>query len=329
MKPASKSSTAAVPLGTDKQGTLVQVARLYYEEGLSQQEVADRLGVSRSLIALYLNNAREAGIVRIQIVDPTNACTSLADTLKKRTGLDHITVIPNPRGAQSLSQRAVAGAAAGYLAEMLSDGDTLGLAWGRTTSLVADLLGATKARQVRVLPLMGESGHSGLHSQMNRLVMQAAQQLGAEPNFLSLPMVLSSAKLCHALVREAGISDIIERWDRLDLACMGVGVVPPVPGMVVYIGEKYLPPLIEKGAVGDICGIYYDRDGGIIKSGLEGRMIAVSAGQLQAAGSRMAVAWGVNKAAAVLGALRTGLISSLFIDQAMAERILEILSAGK
>jgi len=138
MKQASKSSPAAVPLGTDKQGTLVQVARLYYEEGLSQQEVADRLGVSRSLIALYLNNAREAGIVRVRIVDPTNACTSLADSLKKLTGLGHITVIPNPRGALSLSQSAVAGAAAAYLAETLNDGDTLGLAWGRTTSLVAD-----------------------------------------------------------------------------------------------------------------------------------------------------------------------------------------------
>jgi DNA-binding transcriptional regulator LsrR (DeoR family) len=329
MKQASKSSTAAVPPGTDKQGTLVQVARLYYEEGLSQQEVADRLGVSRSLIALYLNNAREAGIVRVQIVDPTNACTSLTDSLKEQTGLDNITVIPNPRGPQSLSQRAVAGAAAGHLAKTLNDGDTLGLAWGRTTSLVVDLLGTTQARQVRVLPLMGESGHSGLHSQMNRLVMQAAQQLGAEPNFLSLPMVLSSAKLCHALVREAGISGIIDRWDHIDLACLGVGVVPPVPGMVVYIGDEYLPPLIEKGAVGDICGIYYDRDGRIIKSGLEGRMIAVSVEQLQAAGSRMAVAWGVNKAVAVLGALRTGLISTLFIDQAMAERILAILSAEK
>ena len=59
----SRKSSAAVPEDASKLGTLVQVARLYHEEGLSQQEVADRLGVSRSLIALYLNNAREAGIV--------------------------------------------------------------------------------------------------------------------------------------------------------------------------------------------------------------------------------------------------------------------------
>ena len=329
MKNSGKSSATAAPQDDAKQGTLVQVARLYYEENLSQQETANRLGVSRSLIALYLQNAREAGIVRIQIVDPTNTCTGLAAALKKKTGVKQITVMPNPRGAQSLTLRAVAGAAAVHLAEKLQDGDTLGMAWGRTTAAVADQLDATQARRVAAVPLMGESGHSGLHSQMNQLVMQTAQRLGVEAHFLSLPMVLSSAKLRNALIKEAGISDIIEQWEHLDLACMGIGVTPPVPGMVVYIGDEYLPRMIEDGAVGDMCGIYFDRDGRIIESGLENRMIAASVEQLQAAGSLMAVACGEDKAVAVLGALRTGLISTLFIDQAMAERILARLSAKK
>ncbi len=328
-RPNKSSSATVVSRGTSKQGTLVQVARLYYEENLSQQEVADRLGVSRSLIALYLQNAREAGIVRIQIVDPTNTCTSLAAFLKKQTGVGGITVIPNPRGSQTLSLRAVAEAAATHLAENLEDGDTLGLAWGRTTTAVVDLLDSTRARRVDVLPLLGESGHSGLHSQMNQMVMRAAQRLGAKPHFLSLPMVLSSAKLRNALVKETGISEVIEQWEQIDLACMGIGVVPPVPGMVVHIGDEHLPRLIEDGAVGDMCGIYYNIEGRIIRSGIEDRMIAASIEQLQAAGALVAVACGEDKAVAVLGALRTGLISSLFIDQAMAEQIQAELLAGK
>jgi DNA-binding transcriptional regulator LsrR (DeoR family) len=312
---------------TSKQATLVQVARLYYEENLSQQEIADRLEVSRSLIALFLQNAREAGIVRVQIVDPTNNCIELAAALKKKTGLKRITVIPNPRGSQILSLRAVAGAAAGYLAESLADGVTFGLAWGRTTTLVTDLLSPTRARQVDVLPLLGESGHSGLHSQMSQLVMQAAQRLEAKAHFLSLPMIVSSAALRDTLVKESGIRDIIAMWDRIDLACVGIGAVPPVPGMVVYIGEDALPRLINAGAVGDLCGIYYDRNGRIIQSGLEDRMIAASVEQLRAAGSLVAVACGDDKAVAVLGALRTGLVTTLFIDQSTAERILAELSA--
>jgi deoxyribonucleoside regulator len=317
----SKQMAGQVPV----QGTLVQVAHLYYEKKLSQQEIASQLGVSRSLIAHYLQHAREAGIVRIQIVNPASTCTDLEASLKKATGVKQVTVIPNPRGSRTLSVRAVAGVAAEFLTGKLKDGDTFGLAWGRTTTLVVDLLNSGHARGIDVLPLMGESGHSGLHSQMNQMVMQAAQRLRGKAHFLSLPMVVSTAALRNALLKEAGIRDVIDRWDRIHLACVGIGVVPPVPGMVVYIGDKHLPLLLEAGAVGDMCGIYYDRQGQIIRSGLEDRMIAASVEQLWAIDCLAAVACGEDKAVAVLGALRTGLISALFIDQAMAEQILASL----
>ena len=318
-KPSPSLST------TPMQSTLVQVARFYYDEGLSQQEIANRLEVSRSLIALYLQNARDMGIVRIQVIDPTHSCTDLAAELKKRTGIKYVTVIPNPRGTQTLSMRAVAGAAAEHITGTLKSGDTFGLSWGRTMAIVASLFESTRAHQVDVLPLMGESGHAVLHSQMNQLVMQTAQNLGAKAHFLSLPMVLSSAKLRNDLVNETSIGEVIDRWDGIDIACMGVGVTPPVTDMVVYIGDEYLPQLIKKGAVGDLCGIYFDRDGRIIETGLEDRTIAIRAEQLKAIDSVVAVAWGEDKAVAVLGAIRTGLVSDLFIDQGMAEQIIQEL----
>ncbi len=310
------------------QGTLVQVARLYYDENLSQQEIADRLGVSRSLIAQHLQRAREAGIVRIQIIDPNTACADLADSLAKATGVRRITVMPNPHGSHELAFRAVASAAANFLSESIKDGDTLGLGWGRMTSLVVDLLKPPPTHGIEVLPLMGESGHTGMHSQMNQLAMRAAEHLRATPHFLSLPMVVSSAALRDALVKEVGIREVVERWNRVNFACVGIGVVPPVPGMVVYIGEEHLPRLVEAGAVGDICGIYYDREGRIIESGLENQMIAAGVDKLRAIGCVAGVACGADKAVAVLGALRTGLLSALFIDQEMAERILSGLRAS-
>ena len=309
--------------------TLVQVARMYYDENLSQQDIADRLGVSRSLIAQYLQRARDAGIVRIRIVDPDNACADLGAWLTKATGVGRVTVIPNPHGSHELAFRAVASAAAGFLSDNVKDGDTVGLAWGRTTRVVVDFLRPPTARSIDVLPLMGECGHSGMHSQMNQLVMRAAEHLRATPHFLSLPMLVSSPGLREALVTEAGIREVIDRWNRADLACVGIGVVPPVPGMVVYIGKEHLPRLVEAGAVGDICGIYYDRQGRIIASGLENRMIAAGVDQLRAIDCLAGVACGADKAVAVLGALRTGLISTLFIDQNMAEHIVGGLAAAK
>lgn len=311
------------------QGTLVQVARLYYEEALSQKEIADRLGVSRSLIAQYLQQAREAGIVHIRIVEPHSACSGLGAALTEATGIKALTVVSTPHRAPELALRAVASAAAEYISAELTDGDSLGLGWGRTTGVVADFLKPPHSSGITILPLMGESGHSGMHSQMNQLIVRAAEQLNAIPRFLSLPMVLSNPELRDALIRETGICDVIELWDTLSRGCVGIGVTPPVPGMIVYIGEEYLPKMIDAGAVGDICGIYFNREGEIIESGLEKRMIAANVEQLRATRDLTAVACGADKSVAVLGALRTGLINSLFIDQSLAEKMLAAVKEGR
>ena len=313
---------------TKTQTTLVQVAHLYFDKNLSQQEIATQLGVSRSLIAQYLQHARDLGIVRIQIVDPTDTCSELESWLRKATGVAHITIIPNPRGSELLMLRAVTMAAAEFISDSLKDGSTLGLAWGRTTSEVVDHFSLPQTQQLDVLPLMGDTSHSGLHSQMSQMIMQAAQRLRAKAHFLSLPMVVSSASLRNALSKEDGCRDVIEAWDSVDIACFGIGTVPPVPGMVAYIGEKHLPRLLQEGAVGDVCGIYFNREGKIIKTGLEDRSIAISLSQLRAVDRVVGVACGEGKAVAVLGALRTGLISAIFIDQEMAEQIRAILQAG-
>jgi DNA-binding transcriptional regulator LsrR (DeoR family) len=311
------------------QGLLVQVAHLYYDENLSQQKIADRVGVSRSLIAQYLQRARETGVVKIHISDPDNACENLTSSLKKETGIKFLKVVPTPHRSEELVLRAVGFAAAEFITNELSDGDTLGLAWGRSTNVIVNLMQNPHARGLEVLPLLGESAHSGNYSQMNQLVVRAAEKLGARPQFLSLPIIVSSARLCSALAKEEGISNVIKGWDHTNLACVGIGVVPPVPGMVVYIGEEHLPPLNKAGAVGDICGTYFDREGNIIKSGFEDRFIGVGVKEMRAIDCMAAVACGEEKAIAVLGALRTGLISALFIDQRLAERILALIRSAE
>jgi len=310
------------------QRRLVEVARLYYDENLSQQAIADRLGVSRSSIAHFLQHARETGIVRIEIVDPENACAELESELKKATGVERITVLPNPRGPRLLSLRTVAGAAARFLADSLEDADTFGLAWGRTMGMVVDLLEPSHARGLDVVPLMGEGCDPGFHSQMSQLVKQAADRLGATAHFLPLPLVVSSSDLRRALFEEAVIRETIDHWDHLDLVYMGIGMVPPGRGMVgIGIGNEHIPRLVDAGVVGSLCWFYYNEEGEIVETGLEDRIIATGLDTLREIDSIVAVASGAEKAVAVLGALRTSLISSLFIDQEMAEKILARLDA--
>ena len=162
---------------------LIQVSQLYYQENLSQQEIADRLDLSRSLIALYLKRARELGIVRIEIVDPRNNSDNLSDRLCDHFKLKHCAVVSSVSTSDLLTRRALGQAMAAYLDKTLQDGDVLGLGWGRTVLEMANTLTPTHSRRIDVVPLLGESGYTGSYTQLNQGIMQVARLFSGTPTF--------------------------------------------------------------------------------------------------------------------------------------------------
>jgi DNA-binding transcriptional regulator LsrR (DeoR family) len=303
--------------------TLVEVARLYYEEGLSQQAIADRLSVSRSLIALYLQKARDRGIVRIEVVNPQDSVAGLALEIQERSQVEEIIVVPHGHISPELTRRAIAGAAAKLIEDNLSDGAVLGLVWGRTVTNIVELLAPSSPCDIDVLPLLGESSYGDTYTQMNELVLSVAKQFNGKPHFLLAPMVLGSKSLRDALMSDPGVQRVTGLWEKITIACFGVGVLPPAPGQIPYISQEHLDRLTSIGAVGDLCGFHhFDLQGNLLESELSDRVIGIRVDQLMRASKRVAVASGVEKAPGVVGALRTGLITTLIIDAKLAETII-------
>jgi len=307
----------------DELATLVEVARLYYEENLSQQEIADRLNVSRSLIALYIKKARKQGIVQIQIRDPQNVFQSLALKLQEHYRLKYVEVVSSAHLSSVLTRRALGNAVAQYLDRHLQDGDVLGLAWGRTILEVVNLLAPSKPRNIDVVPLLGESSYTGSYTQLNQMVLQAARAFNGTPYFLLVPMLVSSKELRDALLRDPITKDVSMRWEHISFACVGIGTVPPVEDQIVYIGKENISDLIQGEAVGDICARYFNAQGRFLDSKFDERMIGISLDQLRRAKNVLAVAAGVEKSRAVRGALRSRLITHLFVDEALAQVLLQ------
>ena len=309
-------------LPTDQLATLVQIANMYYKENLSQQQIADQLGVSRSLIATYLQRARSQGIVRIEIADPRDDAAHLALELSRRFGIAKAALAPSGHKSDDLTRRAVAAEAAKFIESRVHDGDVLGIGWGRTTSRMVDLLAPTNPRSVDLAPLLGESGHKSSYSQMNHLILRTARHFGGRPHFLLAPMVVDSRDLRDMLWQDSVVRDVARQWDRMTIACFGIGVLPPTPGMIVYVGEAHTPMLVSKGAVGDVCVHPFNQRGEILETPLTDCLIGVGVQQLRRAPCRIAVASGIEKANAVIGALRTGLITHLFVDTQLAAAVI-------
>ncbi len=301
--------------------TLVQVATLYYEENKSQQEIADQMGVSRSLIALYLKRAREQNIVRIQIVNPGDQCEDLALALQDKCGLRSVDVIPNP-SAEELVLRSLGGAAARFLEERLQEGDTIGLGWGRTIMETVNLLAPSRPHNIEVVPLMGESSFTGSYTQMNQIVLQMARAFSGQPYFLLAPLMVSSKTLHDALLADETAKLVADRWQRLNIACIGIGALGAAHGQVVYLGEANVRQYLAAGAVGDIVARHFTLQGQQIYLPQDDCILGIDLEQLRAAHTVVAVAGGIAKTRAVIGALRTHLITDLILDQELAQAVL-------
>lgn len=314
---------------TGNTATLVQIAKLYYLEQRSQQEIADELGVSRSLVALYLKRAKEQGIVRFTIVDPQDSCEDISANLREVTGLQHVTVVPSAHNSSVLTRRSLAGAVARYLEATLKDGDVVGIGWGRTINEMVSLLAPSNPRKIDVVPLLGESASSisGEYSQVNQTVMQFAQAFNGQPHFLLAPLVVGSKELRDSLYEDEDVRRVASFWDRLDYSIMGIGSVPPQNGQIVYIGLEKLADFEKQGAIGDVLVRYFDAQGRYIHTELYDRLIGIDLQQLAQTKHRIALASGIEKTRATVAILRSQVCTELFVDEELARAALAELKS--
>ncbi len=307
--------------------TLVQIARMYYLDYKSQQEIADEIGVSRSLVALYLKRARARGIVSFEIRNPQDDYEYLEGYLVERTKVPRVTIVPTATNA-ALTRRSVASALARHLEDSLQDGDVLGLGFGRTMHELPSIIAPRRARNITVVPLMGESASSYTrsYSQINQVVLQISQAFDGTPLFLLAPLQVERPELCRQLMADSSIKHIVELWPRLNHVCVGIGTVPPLEGEVVYVGEENVERYQKCGAIGDTCTRYFDVDGNYILTDLHERTIGINFEQLRQAQAINVVASGTGKVDALNAFIKTGMVTHLIIDEELGRVLLHKIS---
>lgn len=293
------------------------VAKLHYESDMPQVEIARKLGVSTATVSRLLTRARALGIVKIEVMDlvvPDEITAQLIEAL----GLKRAAVIDTP----STGVLAALAAPLGNLLkeENFAKGATIGIGWGRAVREVIQA-GLPRIPDARAVALNGGLQQSAPHFQINEFVRQAAEQLGGTAHFLHAPY-LSSVELRDAFLSDPVVKETSGLWDKLDCAIVGIGLphaINPPEASAATINEQSIG-----GAVGDVIRHYVDRDGKLLQWEGEERMIAATPAQLQNAGLSIGVAATVEKAAGIVGAVRSGMINALVTDTSTALAILEI-----
>ncbi|RWM22721.1 MAG: winged helix-turn-helix transcriptional regulator [Mesorhizobium sp.] len=296
------------------------VAKLHYVSEMSQVDIARQLGVSTATISRLLQRARAEGIVRIEVIDlatPADITKQLID----RLGLRDAAVIETP-SAGALT--ALAAPLGGLLKQaQLAAGSVVAIGWGRA---VREVIRAGLPRIPGVLTVAATGGmqQHAPHFQINEFVRLAAEEFGGTPHFIHAPY-LPSSELREVFLGDAAIRDAVALWDRTDVAIVGVGLPHAINAPEASAATPSEQALVH--AAGDVLRHYFDAEGALIAWEGESRMIAMSPAQLRAAPLVIGVAASPEKATAIIGAVRAGLINALVTDTKTAQAIIDIMPA--
>lgn len=314
-----------------RQAVLAEVATLYWIDKLTQEQIARQIGRSVPTVSRLLTEAEAAGIVEVRIRYPAAVEPGLQAELVDRFGLRVARVLAGSSvdPARLLSQ--IGELAARYLTTVLSDGMSLSVGWGTTLYEVVQALRPAYYRDIRVSQALGSLG-SKLPAIDNHLIVRLlADRLGGTPHFLPAPMIVESELVRQSLLQDPQVRETLEIGRRSDISLTGIGVAEPeLAGMyrAGYIDEAALDDIRAAGAVGDVLVDFFDQNGARLGLPVTRRVIGLSLDDLTAIPMTIGVAGGTRKSAAILGALRTGVLHVLVTDEETARDVIRLDDGG-
>lgn len=311
------------------QDVLVKVARLYYLEDRSQGDIAKQLGVSRSSVSRILTSAREQGVVEIRIHPPGQLTRvgELEDAFTREFGIAEPRIVRRPTGRAPID--IVGEMAARVFESQVAHLSTVGLSWGYTISQFVEHVSLEPIyRDLHLFPLAGgmptgDTGPSG-----NTSLETLAHKCGATAYRFESPSVVESRQTWQALSGESAIVAAIERAANVRMAVIGIGSygvrssARVMEAMGLNPDEK--AETEARHPAGDLNGRFFDIDGVPLGPPTSERVIGVSMEQLAKVPQVYGLCGGVDKARGLVGALRTGVLDGVVVDEDLAAAALKV-----
>lgn len=313
---------------------LIKAAELYYRDGLSQQKIAQKLHTSRTSISRALIQARNEGYVQIRIQYPEQSNLGLERELEEKYGLTEA-LIAVPAYDQSSDQE-VAFQAVDYTLRVLKKNMVLGMTWGRAMHGFVEQLAQDERlrslsfRNVKIVPFLGTPGVTQLDSwdattYSNTLATKVGNLLHCASYNLSAPMYVDGEKEKELIEGIDEISKVLHMAETADMALIGIGSMQKDSSIIkagIRTEEEY-KELIQKGAVGEIVGRIYDKNGQTVDEDLQRKMIGISLDKIAKIPVRVGISYGKDKIEAIKGAIAGGLVNVLVTDVPTAELLLK------
>lgn len=311
---------------TEEVRMLAEITRLYYEEEWTQQRIAKKFNMSRSLVSKLLSKARKIGIVEIIIHDEEfHPYRKLEEEIKKRFRIKEAVCV-NVENSEN-PVKTVGAAASKYLARKLSSVRYVAMTAGNTTRQIAENFSSgVPFDHVTFVPMSGGLGEERWEIQANVVCERMAKNSGGNSLQLHAPIVLDSKEAKEMLMKQHFIKSVMEKARNADLAIVGLGSSP----QYFELTESYLHGInqekddISRQLIGDISYNYFDKGGNLIDCKWNRQLMSLNIDEIKRIPEVIAVTEGIEKVTSIYSALKHKIVDGLITDVQTAQGLIEM-----
>ena len=299
-----------------------RIAWMYYVEGLTQNEIAERLGIGRVTVVRNINEAIKQREVKIRIEGDIADCIEIEDALKKTFNLKEAIVVPEPTNTANIA-KSIGNAAGMFMSDTLTDGMSVGVGWGATLYESLATLTTRELNNVQVISLLGGIVQARRFNPAE-FAWQFARAVGADCYLLQAPAVVDSPETREALIERCGLRDVFTRAEKLDIAMLSSGAMSPLSTAFRFnlLSDDDRKTLLKAGAVGDVLFNFYDINGKLVDHPVNKRVMSIPLEQLRDVPLRVISAGGAEKIEAIMGAIKLINCNVLITNENTAKALL-------
>lgn len=308
---------------------LTKCSAMYYFEYMTQNEISNILGISRPTVSRLLKEAREKGIVKIQIQNLHESnCDyyqELEQQIEKKYGLLEAIIISDTSDENDLKME-LGKATAKYLERVLKDRDIVGVSMGTTLKEVSRFVSSECRVDATFVPLIGGTGQLRMEIHPNQIAMDLSRAFSSKFKLLHAPAVISDLKIKNNFEKEKSLKDVMDFINKTNIAIVGIGAPTEKSTMMAtgYFDKNQIKDIKNNSnAVGDICLQFYDINGDYKKFPDNKRVFGIELEKLREIDRVVGVAGGEEKLESIIGAIRGKFINVLVTNYSCAKKMNE------
>lgn len=304
---------------------LAELASMYYEQDMTQSEIADKLFLSRTRISRLLKQAKEKGIVEIKVNYFFERNYDLEDKFKEKFQLKNVILLNSHNKSGVEIERGIGSLAATYLKQRIRSKMTLGVSWGNTIYETVNSLSVDKKIPIEVVQTMGAASVDNPNIDTGEIIRKLSDIFDGKPYYLNAPLFIRDEHAKETIVGDPMIASTLDKARNADMILTGIGTLSEARSTnpwLGYMNKEMYQEMKQKGAVGCICAQFYDHNGAEIDSKWNRHCIGIRLPNLKKIDEVVAVAGGLDKAKAIEGAIKGNYIHVLISDTNTAKAIM-------